>query len=243
MGIEYYAFALFIAALICLIAIICKVLFANVKRQKKLLDEQESKILQIYTSVETIIEEFQEQVKMTTNELKDLEYRANSQAVQVVQASQAAKAASEAQTAQAAQTALALHMSNREAFDLPPALEKKEQVPDKMPRTLSYDPDRIRAAGEALEHAGRIIKSDAVVPALQSEIATPRKENNVAVFQKFFDDTAESTPPPPEIKASRIQTRTDAILALSAEGKTDIEIASELGITRNEVLLVVGLKK
>ena len=77
MNLEYYLFALFIAALICLIAIICKVLFADVKRQKKLLDEQESKILQLYTSVETMMEEFNEQIKMTTNELKDLEYRAN----------------------------------------------------------------------------------------------------------------------------------------------------------------------
>ena len=253
MGIEYYVFALFIAALICLIAIICKVLFSNVKRQKKLLDEQESKILQIYTSVETLMEEFNEQVKMTTNELKDLEYRANSQAVQVVQASQAAQAASEAQTAQAAQTALALHMSNRTAFDLPPALEKKEQALGKLPRpvprthqqTQLVEANRIKAAGEVLEHAGRIIKSEAVIPASQNEAGVYQKEKeyNVPVFQKFFDDTAESTNPPPEVKTTRVQTRTDMILALSAEGKTDIEIASELGITRNEVLLVVGLKK
>ena len=243
MGIEYYVFALFIAALICIIAIICKVLFANVKRQKKLLDEQESKVLQLYTSVETLMEEFNEQVKMTTNELKDLEYRANSQAVQVVQASQAAQAASEAQTAQAAQTALALHMANRTAFDLPPALDKKEKPVEKLPRSLPYDPDRLRAASDALDHASRIIKSDTVTQTSQNGINTSPKEANVPVFQKFFDDTAESTPPPPEIRTSRVQTRTDMILALSAEGKTDIEIASELGITRNEVLLVVGLKK
>jgi len=243
MNLEYYLFALFIAALICLIAIICKVLFADVKRQKKVLDEQESKILQIFTSVETLMEEFNEQVKMTTNELKDLEYRANTQAVQVVQASQAAQAAHEAQTAQAAQTALALHMANRTAFDLPPALENKEPAPEKLPRTLSYDANRIKAAGDALEHAGRIIKRDAVVPAPQNESVPQKKENNVPVFQKFFDDTVESTPPPPEKRSSGVQTRTDMILALSEEGKTDIEIASELGITRNEVLLVVGLKK
>jgi len=239
MGLEYYIFALFIAVLICIIAIICKVLFANVKRQKKMLDEQESKILQLYTSVETLMEEFNEQVKMTTNELKDLEYRANSQAVQVVQASQAAKAASEAHTAQSAHTALKLHMQNRAAFDLPPALEKKEQVLERLPRTLPFDANRIRAAGEVLERAERIVKSEASV----TPLPIPDKDNNVAVFQKFFDDTAESTPPPPDIRTSRVQTRTDAILALSAEGKSDIEIASELGITRNEVLLVVGLKK
>jgi len=251
MSIEYYVFALFIAALVCIVAIICKVLFANVKSQKKLLDEQESKVLQLYTSVETLMEDFNEQEKMTTNELKDLEHRANSQAAQVVQASQAAQAASEAQTAQAAQTALALHMSNRTAFDLPPALENKEQAAGTQPRTIprthsqtqSYETNRIKAAGEALEHAGRIIKSETAAPASQNGAGTLEKEYNVPVFQKFFDDTVESTPPLPEIKPSRVQTRTDMILALSAEGKTDIEIASELGITRNEVLLVVGLKK
>jgi len=205
MGIEYYAFALFIAGLICVIAILCKVLFANVKRQKKLLDEKESQILQLYTSVETLMEEFTEQVKMTTNELKEQEYRATK------------------------------HMS---AFDLPPELEKKEQILEKLPRTLPFDANRIKVAGEVLQRAERIIKSDKVdTPAVQA------KEENGAVFHKFFDDAVDSAPPTPAEKAAKVQTKTDAILELAAEGKTDIEIASELGITRNEVLLVIGLRK
>ena len=74
-SIEYYAFALFVAGLICVIAIICKVLFSNVKRQQKLLDERESQILQLYTSVETLMEEFNDQIKLTTDELKEYEFR------------------------------------------------------------------------------------------------------------------------------------------------------------------------
>ena len=207
MGIEYYAFALFVAGLICVIAVICKVLFGNVKRQKKLLDERESQILQLYTSVETLMEEFNEQVKLTTNELKEHEYRAT---------------------------------SGMSAFELPPELEKKEQVLEKLPRSLPFDANRIRVAGEVLERAERIIKSDNIVP------AAPQAKEDGAVFQKFFDDTVESTPPPPPSpaeKAQSVKTRTDAILELAEEGKTDVEIASELGITRNEVLLVIGLRK
>jgi len=208
MGIEYYAFALFVAGLICVIAILCKVLFANVKRQKKLLDERESQILKLYNSAETLMEEFNDQIKITTAELKEQEYRATS------------------------------HIS---AFNLPPALEEKEQVLEKLPRTMPFDANRIRVAGEVIERAERIIKNDTIIPMPQ-----PEKEENGAVFQKFFDDTAESTPPLPPTPAERkatIKTRTDMILELSNEGKSDIEIASELGITRNEVLLVVGLRK
>ena len=213
MGIEYYAFALFVAGLVCVIAIICKVLFGNIRRQKKLLDERESQILQLYTSVETLMEEFNEQVKLTTNELKEHEYRATS------------------------------HIP---AFDLPPELEKKEQVLEKLPRSLPFDANRIRVAGEVLERAERIVKSDAIISQAPSAGDTASKEEDGAVFQKFFDETVESTPPPPptpEEKKATVRTRTDMIIELANEGKSDVEIASELGITRNEVLLVIGLRK
>jgi len=208
MGLEYYAFALFLAGLICVIAIICKVLFSNVRRQKKMLDDRESQILQLYNSVETLMEEFNDQVKITTAELKEQEYRATSQI---------------------------------QAFNLPPALEQKEQVLEKLPRTLPLDANRIRVAGEVLERAERIVKNDAIISSVP-----PEKEENGAVFQKFFEETVESTPPPPpsrEEKKATVKTRTAMILELAKEGRTDVEIASELGITRNEVLLVVGLKK
>jgi len=208
MGIEYYAFALFVAGLVCVIAILCKVLFSNVRRQKKLLDERESQILQLYNSVETLMEEFNDQIKITTAELKEQEYRATA------------------------------HIS---AFNLPPALEEKEKVMEKVPRTLPLNANKIKVASEVIERAERIIKSDTIIPPAPAE-----KEENGPVFQKFFDETAESTPPPPpshEERQATVKTRTDMILELANEGKSDVEIASELGITRNEVLLVVGLRK
>ena len=238
MGLEYYAFALFVAGLICVIAIICKMLFSNVKRQQKLLDEKESQILQLYTSVETLMEEFNDQIKLTTEELKDYEYRAKTQS---------------------------------SVFELPPELEKKEKILDKLPRSIPFDANRIRAAGEVLERAERIANGDAAAIAAaerdataqrdsaaewdavaaiaaaavqETEPAPPEKEDKGAVFQKFFDDSAEAPPPPPPTTAApqSMHTRSEAILALAGEGKTDVEIASKLGITRNEVQLVIGLR-
>jgi len=210
MGIEYYAFALFVSGLICVIAIICKVLFSNVKRQQKLLDERESQILQLFSSVETLMEEFNDQIKLTTDELKEYEYRSAQQ---------------------------------MPVFELPPELEKKEQILDKLPRTLPLDANRIRVAGEVLERAERIIKNDNIVnPA--SPPPPPEKEEPQPIFQKFFEETAEATQPLQfEDTRPNVQSRSEKILTLADEGKTDVEIASELGITRNEVQLVVGLKR
>jgi len=205
---EYYAFALFIAGLICVIAIICKLLFANARRQQKMLDEREAQLLQMFSSVETLMEEFNDQIRVTMDELKEQEYRATS------------------------------HMT---AFDLPPALEQKEQVLEKLPRTLPFDANRIRVAGEVLERAERIIKNNNVLTNPVNNIALPEREDNGAVFQKFFDESVEANPSTVEL--SNAQTRSSAILALADRGKTDAEIASQLGITRNEVQLVIGLKR
>ena len=213
MSIEYYAFALFIAGLVCFVAVICKVLFSDVKRQRKLLDERETQILQLYTRIETIMEEFDDQVKAVMTELKEYEYRAT---------------------------------KNITAFDLPPELEKKEQVLEKLPRTVPFEANRIKVAGEVLERAERIIKNDAVIGNsvdVTVDAGPHEKENSGAVFQKFFDETAEATPPPAATKTTNAQTRSEAILSLADEGKNDVEIASELGITRNEVQLVIGLTR
>ena len=201
MGIEYYAFALFISGLICLIAILCKVLFADLRRQHKLLSEKETKLLQLYRTVENIMEEFSDQVKATMEELKDYESRSAKRALTVA---------------------------------LPPEAVKKEQPAEKLPRSVTVDSTRIRAASEVLERAERIIKNGALKPPLNS--------NNGAVFQMFFDET-EAELHESEAEAKNKQTRNEAILAMAAEGKTDAQIASKLGITRNEVKLVIGLKK
>ncbi|MCL2248412.1 MAG: hypothetical protein FWC13_04015 [Oscillospiraceae bacterium] len=211
MGIEYYVFALFIAALVCIVALVFKVLFSNVKRQQRMLDERETQILHLYNTIETIMEEFSDQVKVSMDEIKALEYRATSQIA---------------------------------AFQLPPELERKEQVLDKVqiPRTEPLTANRIRAAGEVLDRAERIIKHDLIV---NEEVAIPQQEppaQNAGVFQKFFDDAADGPPQEFELK-NGTPSRNDQIMALAKEGKTDVEIASKLGITRNEVQLITRLTR
>jgi len=205
MGIEYYAFALFVAGLICLVAILFRVLFADVKRQHKMLDEKETKILQLYRTVESIMEDFADQVKSATEEIREYESRV------------ARRAAS---------------MTPAPAPPPPPEAVKKEQM-ERLPRSVTVDSSRIRAASEVLERAERIIKSDA--------LKAPAKGRGGVVFQRFFDETASEQPENATAEAPDKQLRNDRILELSAEGKTDAQIASELGITRNEVKLVIGL--
>ena len=204
MIIEYYAFALFIAGLICLIAIICRVLFANVKRQHKLLDEKETKLLQLYQTIESIIDEFNDQVKATTDELREYESRTAALAASI------------------------------KIPPPPPEPARKEQFGN-LPRAERVNSNRLRAANEALARAERIVKSDAM-----KSPAVPAKNNNGAVFQRFFDEMAAEQPLT-YVEAPDIQIRSEAILTLAEEGKSDAQIASELGITRNEVKLIIGL--
>ena len=217
MGIELYAFALFIAGLICLVAILCKMLFANVKKQHKLLDEKETKLLQLYQTVESIMEEFNDQAAAATNEIMEYESRAAKHAAALAAAPD----------------------------PLPPEPVKAdlsvqfERLPrsDRVDRVNKVDPGRLKAANEALARAERIVKRDT----LKSNAETVKSDNG-AVFQRLFDETVTETQAV-AIEASSKQLRSEAILALAEEGKTDAEIAQELSITQNEVKLVIGLTK
>ena len=290
MSIEYYGFSLFIAALICLIAILCKVLFSDTKRQQKLLNEKETKLLQLYQTVESIVEEWGDQAKATTEELKEYEGRIVAQAAALAMQVQAA--------AQAEQAAL---------LAAQPAAVRTERN-ERLPRV---DPTRIKAANDALERAEKIVKNApppsgtapagaaaagippaAVLPAAGTNAAgtpaggaspnktpaggtsargrssgsgknaaqasspgrapsgrapsggTPAggaKSDNGAVFQRLFDETTIEQAAAAEAPAQQIKN--EAIIALAGEGRTYAQIASDLGITQNEVKLVIGLAR
>ena len=207
MSIEYYAFALFIAGLVCLIAILVKVLFSDLRRQHKLLDEKETKLLQLYNTVESIMEEFTDQAKITTDEIKEYEGR------------------------------VAMRAS---ALTLPPDQIRSEQIIEKLPvRPVAVDSDKIMAASEVLGRAERIIKSEA--PKAVAEVAPKAAPPSGEVFQSFFDDTAAEPPAPMSPDTRSKQSRNEKILTLAEAGKTDAQIAAELGITRNEVRLIIDL--
>ena len=213
MGLGYYAFALFIAGLLCLVGILFKALFSNVKQQRKLLDEKESKLLQLYQTIESIMEEFSDQVKATTEEMREYEMRAAARATSVA-------------------------VQPQVQLPIQPPVQPAAIIPDqadRRPRAERIGSDRIRAASEVLARAERIIKNDT----LKNPAVTVKNANGV-VFQRLLDETAVENPrEEPETPVQQI--RNEAILTLAGEGKTDAQIASELGITQNEVKLVIGI--
>ena len=221
MGIEYYAFAMFIAALVCLIAILFKVLFTDVRRQSKLLDEKETKLLQLYRSFENIMEEFNDQVKTAMEDIREYEHRAMLHAASLAKQAEAKRG------------------------DGSPASEKHENRPhvpnppeaSMQPKPMTVDSSRIRAASEVLERAERMVKSG-----VGKAPAAREKSDNGEVIQRLFDDTVIEMPVSGSGReASLKHARREAILALAEEGKTDAQIARELSITRNEVKLVIDL--
>jgi len=221
MGREYYLFALFIGGLICIIAVLFKLLFADVRRQRKLLDEKESKLLQTYQTVESIMDEFNDQIKAAMEDIKEYEERA------------AIRAA-----------VLATQPPPDEMQDAAPVVQPPVPAPSPAPTPARQakraaapqtDPNMIRAASEVLERAERMVKSPQ--PRSSSSAA---KSSKGEVIQRFFDD-ASIEPSEEEQESLDKNSRREIILALAEEGKTDAQIAQELGITQNEVKLVKGL--
>ena len=209
MGVEYYQFALFIATLICLIAIVFRVLFAGVRRQRKLLEEKETELLKLYRSVESIMEGFNDQIQAAMEDIKDYENRA------------AAHMASLSKQAEQAK--------NEGSERLP--------QPDKQENAITVDSSRIRAASEVLERAERMIKGGP--QNVQKKTTPPARNGTGGIIQRICDDT-EDEEQPDEID-EQAKSKRDNILVLAKEGKTHSQIARDLGITQNEVKLVIGL--
>ena len=78
---DYYLFALYVFVLLCVIVILCKYLFADRKRQQKMLEEKEEKLLRTYSTLEDAMDEFYDLVAESKEELtlkfKALELRAD----------------------------------------------------------------------------------------------------------------------------------------------------------------------
>lgn len=67
----YYLFAFFVFVLLCIIIFICRSLFSDVKRQNKLLDEKETKLLRLYQTVEDSMDEFYDLVAEAKAEIEE----------------------------------------------------------------------------------------------------------------------------------------------------------------------------
>lgn len=172
MGLGYYGFASFIFVLVCIAMLLGKFLYSDIKRQSKMLDEKETKLLRLYQTVEDSMEEFFDQVGEAKNEIKALG---------------------------------TLHLPPAETVIERPAAEPREK---------------------------------------NSLFDTPRFKR---IFDELVDGEIDLPPPPSPPEASAAQSaappsRNDAVLKLWGEGKDKAQIAEELGITRTEVGLILGLK-
>ncbi|MCL2046264.1 MAG: hypothetical protein FWG88_07745 [Oscillospiraceae bacterium] len=224
MGITYYAFALFIAALVCLIGILYKLLFGNVKRQRKLLEEKESNILQLYQTIESIMDEFTEQIAAAMDDIKEYESRA----------------AATFTASQARLQELRMEEAIIERIEEEPAFVPILETARAPAMPMTVDATRIRAASEVLERAERMVRS----PVGRSADYIVGDGDNGEVVQRLLDDDPDNEPQsPPSTIQGNIQGKSnkDAILTLAEEGKTQAQIAQELGITQNEVKLVIDL--
>jgi len=273
MNIGYYAFALFVTGLVCLIAVTCKILFGNVKRSYRLLDEKESKLLQLYQMVESIMEDFDEQAMAISKEIKEHEDRLASIVANLAPLPQdnraryeeeppAAPPAQKPPTAPIAQklpnappaqkpvaTAAAQKPPTAPIAQIPPTAPAAQKPPtapiaqkppaaaqEPLPRVKRVDPGRTKKANEGEPKAERAEPIGAPYDA-----AIPEKKE-APVFQEVFDISMMKKPAPNTGTQDKL-AHTQAILGLAEEGRTDAQIASELGITQNEVRLIIGINR
>ena len=68
MTLEHYLFTLFIFFLLCLLVFLCSLLFSDAKKQKRLLDEKEAKLLRLYAELEVTMEDFGDTMELTKAE-------------------------------------------------------------------------------------------------------------------------------------------------------------------------------
>jgi len=265
MEIQHYVFSLFLAALICGIAILCKVLFSDTKRQKKLLDEKETKILELYISVETLTEEFNDLARTTIEEMKEYEMRALSRSAvselpsEFEKIEQVLDRLPKSVPLDAARIKVlgdvverTNSMSGNEASYFAP-MQPQQPIQQPLPKAPVVPPPQHQSISQQAPRQAAPLPtiSNAVHQAYGAPAPKPfnppKVDTGNAVFQKMFDDTVDTGPVNTVYAETNgvatQQSRSDIILSMSEAGKDDIQIASELGITRNEVALVLGLKR
>ena len=69
MEMNYYLFASYLFVLICVLVIVCKYLFADVKRQRKMLDEKEKQLLDTFRTLEDAMDDYYALVEQAKDEL------------------------------------------------------------------------------------------------------------------------------------------------------------------------------
>jgi hypothetical protein len=70
---RYYAFAFFIFVLVCVVLVLCKLLFSGSRRENKLLDDKETQLLKLFRDLEDIMSDFYDRVDESKAEMQKLD--------------------------------------------------------------------------------------------------------------------------------------------------------------------------
>ena len=240
MEIGYYGFAFFVFILVCLLMILYNYLFSDMKRQKKLLDEKENKLLRLYQSVEEALDDFHDSVEGShgeiTQQLRELgELHAE---VERGLSGAAAHAPSRIERVDAPRSHPAAPVAARPA-PVQPTAEPPAQAIHQEPVASLAD-----SIGQAAN-----IRALAPPPVAPSAAAAPAPATPVAsadsqmapppVFRQVMEAVMEVEPP----AVPAAPARNEQILRLTREGRSSSQIAKELGITLSEVELVIGMSR
>ena len=228
--IELYGYAFFIFLLICLLMVLYNFLFSDMKRQKKLLDEKENKLLRLYQSVEEALDDFHDSVEKSHSEigaqLKELgELHAETEKNMRGLAAHAPSRIERREAPQARRAEPAATPAAASGIQRPPATS--------IPRSgLSTPPSSIPRQAPARQQEAPVASSQPADEASEGISPPP-------AFRQVFETLSEQ----PEASAAVPGNRNEEILAMAEGGKSRSDIAKELGITLSEVDLVIGMSR
>jgi len=215
MEIGYYGFAFFVFILLCLLMILYNYLFSDMKRQKKLLDEKENKLLRLYQSVEEALDDFHDSVEGSHGEISR-------------------------QLRELGELHAEVERGLRGPAHGPSRMERPDS-PMRCPAATAMVQEPAPTLAESIGQAAANIRAQtpaapvapADEPAEEAEMAPP------PVFRQVMEAVMEVEPP----AEPAAPARNEQILRMAREGRSRSQIAKDLGITLSEVALVIGMSQ
>jgi len=228
MEIGYYGFAFFVFILLCLLMILYNYLFSDMKRQKKLLDEKENKLLRLYQSVEEALDDFHDSVEGSHGEISRQLRELGELHAEVERGLRGpAHGPARMERPDSPMRCPAATAVQRPVSQPAPAPAMVQEPAPTLAESIGQAAANIRAQTPAAPVA------PADEPAEEAEMAPP------PVFCQVMEAVMEVEPP----AEPAAPARNEQILRMAREGRSRSQIAKDLGITLSEVALVIGMSQ
>ncbi len=247
MELKYYGFAFFIFVLICLLMVLYNFLFSDLKRQRKLLDEKENKLLRFYQSVEEALDDFNDSVEKSFSEmdsrLKELGdlHAETERFMREISVRMPDKLP---QQSPAAQPPGARPRTVRGA---PPVSEYVPQPPLRQPMPSlrpqaapqQVPAQTVQAAPPQQPPVLRETPKPQHIDVKAEDVKDEPADFQPAGFRRAFETASALSDS--ELTPQEGANRNEQILSMAEKGMDRSAIAKELGITLSEVDLVIGM--